>query len=253
MDRYQELEESSRHWTPPKGLAGSTPRQVRLAPLGFGLMTVAGLLLAGSVALAVGLANKALNQADESRQLYQQGRITEARVTRHWLDRSKDRHPMVDYEFEWEGRSYTGAARVPLHLWRKMDVGSPFPVRFIPSHPARNRARDWGNSDLPLWLPFVLGAFLAGLGALLIFLLRRQMYLLREGRAALGLVTRYSQATEGKKHVHYEFRLLSGGIVKGRSGPTHRVPAIGSKVCVIYDRDNPGRHALYPMDLIKLA
>jgi hypothetical protein len=66
-------------------------------------------------------------------------------------------------------------------------------------------------------------------------------------------VRRYSYAHHGQKNIHYEFPLLSGGIAKGKSGPTRRLPAIGATLCVIYDRENPSRNAPYPLEMAKLA
>ena len=52
---------------------------------------------------------------------------------------------------------------------------------------------------LPVWFPIVMSAMLAGVGVLLVYLLRRQMQLLREGR--LGAIrhvrARYLQSWGG--------------------------------------------------------
>ncbi len=254
MDRYQQMEELHRHWAPPPALAASTPRTVVLAGGGVAVVVLAGLLFVGAVAAIVGLETVARNQAEDRRQLREQGREAEATITRHWREGNKENRPMVAYEFDWEGRTYSGRTHLPLRVWKTLDAGSPFAVRFLPADPARNRSRDWEPSVLPVWFPFLVGALLAAIGMLLVYLVRRQTNLLREGRPAPGVVTRYSQAPHNKKNVHYEFRLLSGGIAKRKSGPTRRVlPAIGATVCVVYDRDNPRHSALYPMDLARLA
>jgi hypothetical protein len=52
--------------------------------------------------------------------------------------------------------------------------------------------------------------------------------------------------------VLYEFQLLSGTVMKGRSNGGRRTPGVGSPVCVLYDRDNPRRNAVYPLCLVKL-
>lgn len=52
--------------------------------------------------------------------------------------------------------------------------------------------------------------------------------------------------------MHYQFRVLSGSITKGRWGPTHRPKPLGTPVCVVYDRDNPSHNSPYPMQLVRV-
>lgn len=253
MDRYSEMEELQRKWQPPAGLRGSVPRPVRLAGAGIALVVLAVAMFAGAVAAVIGLSVVARNQSVEHRLLRDEGRDAEARITRHWRDSSEEHQPMVAYEFEWEGRTYSGRSRLPLRMWKTLDVGSPLAVRFLPEEPRRNRPRDWESSALPAWLPFPVGAVLAGIGVMLVYFVRRQMRLLSEGRPAPGVVTRYSHAEHGQKNIHYEFRLLGGGIAKGKAGPSRKPPPIGTTICIVYERDNPRNNAPYPMCLVRLA
>ncbi|SPF44923.1 conserved hypothetical protein [Candidatus Sulfopaludibacter sp. SbA4] len=253
MDRYEEMEDLRRKWVPPAGLAGAVPRPVRLAAAGVALVVLAAVMFAGAVAVVVGLGAAARNQSEEHVRLRDHGQDSEARITRHWRDSTKEHRPMVAYEFEWEGRTHAGRSPLPLRMWNTLAVGSPLAVRLLPENPRHNRPRDWEASPLPAWFPFVAGGVLAGAGWLLVYLVRKQMRLLSEGRPAPGLVRRYSYAQHGKKHIHYEFCLLGGGIAKGKTGPSRKLPAIGATICVVYERDNPRNNAPYPMDLVKLA
>jgi len=253
MDRYEEMEDLRRKWVPPAGLAGAVPRTVRLAGAGVAVVVLAVVMFAGAAAAVIGLGAVARNQAEDHVLLRDHGQDSEARITRHWRENTKERRPMVAYQFEWGGNPYSGRSPLPLRMWNTLAVGSRLAVRFLPENPRHNRPRDWEASPLPAWLPFVAGVVLAAVGALLVWLVRKQMRLLAEGRAAPGLVRRYSYAQHGKKHVHYEFCLLGGGIAKGKTGPSRKLPAVGATICVVYERDNPRNNAPYPMDLVKLA
>jgi hypothetical protein len=160
---------------------------------------------------------------------------------------------MVTYEFQAEGRTYHRSVGAPLSVWKKLAPGSPLTVRFLPSDPAHNHPSDWAESTMPLWLALLLGCLLAAGGGVLVLVLRWQLALLSEGRPAPAVVTRYSHAQHGQKNIHYEFPLFGGGMAKGRRGPSRRLPAIGATLCVIYDRENPRRNALYPLKMAKLA
>jgi hypothetical protein len=85
---------------------------------------------------------------------------------------------------------------------------------------------------------------------LLLSLLQRQARLLSEGRPAPGRVTKFKRSDKGMV-VYYEFRLLSGATVKGRS-QTRKPPLEGALVCVLYDPEKPRRNSLYPLPLVRL-
>ncbi len=253
MDRYEQLIELRKNWTPPAELAGSLPREVRLSAAGIALAVVATLMSAGAVAAFVGLEAIASRESTQRLLLEQQGVNTSAVITRLWRARDKERQPMVAYRFEYDGRAYEGQAKVSLRIWNTLAEGSPLPVRLVPSNPGLNHPSDWPGSQMPAWLPPVVAVFLAAVAALLVFLLRCQRHLLSDGRPAPAIVTRYSLADHGRKRVHYEFAQSSGARGQGKSGPMRKLPPIGSTLCVIYDPENPRRSAPYPMDLVKPA
>jgi hypothetical protein len=55
------------------------------------------------------------------------------------------------------------------------------------------------------------------------------------------------------KFLKYEFSLAGGGVEKGSGGSTRKPPAIGSTICILYDRDNPRRNAPYPFDMTRVV
>ncbi|HEV3197511.1 MAG TPA: DUF3592 domain-containing protein [Bryobacteraceae bacterium] len=255
MDRYQEMAELQRTWTPPPELIGYGSREVQLSRQGIAVAVLAGILILGGVAAGIILERVGIQQSDEQSLLREQGKDADATVTKLWRANDKERRPMVAYQFEVEGRMCRRSVSVPLRVWRSLAVGAPLAVHYVPSNPARNHPSDWEESTMPLWVPLLVGAMLAGIGAVLVLVLRRQLALLSEGRPAPAVITRYSSTEDGQKNVHYEFPLMGGGLAKGKSGPKskRRLPAIGATICVIYDRENPRRNAPYPLEMARLA
>jgi hypothetical protein len=142
--------------------------------------------------------------------------------------------------------------KTPKNIWSKLEVGSPIDIRVTPGRPERNHPEDWGRNDMPAWLPPVLAAFLAGIGLFLIFLIRRQMRLLSEGRPAPGVVVGHRRVQHGQQVIKYEFPLIGGGIGKGSGNRSRRPPEVGSAITVVYDRDNPKRNSPYPMEMVRI-
>jgi hypothetical protein len=186
------------------------------------------------------------------RLLRDEGAQTTAIITRVWRAGGKDSRHMVSYRFaagaadEIDGRSSAPAA-----IWKGLVPGGSLPVRYVPGRPEINHPAEWESSGAPVWLAWVLFPILAGPAVAFFILIRRQSRLLSEGRPAPGKVTEVKRADKAVI-VKYEFSLLSGALMKGKSGGGRRPPGIGSVVCVIYDPDNPRRNAIYPMPLVKL-
>lgn len=122
-----------------------------------------------------------------------------------------------------------GVARGPL-LAQKLMKGS---------------ARAMAAAILPAaWVPGAL---------LIVFLLRRQTRLLREGRAVMARVI----STEKSKYddswsVTYSWSLLSGAVRKANMSRSTELAGSGSFVPVVYDPDQPQRHSVYPLSLVRL-
>jgi hypothetical protein len=252
MNRYEEFEEIQTAWTPPRELAGSLPREVRLSGQGKFVVALAVLLLAGAIAATAGFSVMSGRQARRRDLLLKAGQTTTAAVTRRWQQSSgEDVRHMIAYQFSWNGSTYTGRSAVPSRLWKTWDKGALLDVTFLPSNPARNRPAAVRDAVMPIWIPPIIGLFLAGTSALIFFSTRRDARVLSEGRPAPAIVTRHSRSENGKV-AHYEFRLLSGAIAKGKTQPKRKPPATGTVICVLYDRDNPRLNRAYPLATVRL-
>ncbi len=239
------------NWTPPYGLGYSSLRPVQLTGSGIAMVVLAVALVLGAIAAGVGLGTTAKRQAQEHRLLSQQGVNTEAQITRVWRTGGEDQQHLVSYRFTVEERAYVARKKVPSRIWKTLRAGSSLPVRYLPSNPKVNHPTEWSDSPMPNWVPYLVFAALVGTASALAMLLRKQMWLLTEGRPAPGIVTGHRRTKDGTV-IRYEFTLLNGATAKGR-GQSRRPPAIGSQICVLYDPENPRRNAPYPLSLVKLT
>ncbi len=253
MDRYQELAQMQRNWRPPAELNTSTPREVKLSGGGIAVAVLAVALFAGAIASVFFLSRVATRQAEESRELRASGIVVKGTVTRHYRSGGKDAERRIAYEFQYDGGIYRSTVKTPKNIWSKLEVGSPIDIRVTPGRPERNHPEDWSRNDMPAWLPPGLAALLVAVGMFLIWYLRRQIRLLSEGRAAPGMVVGHKKIQHGQQMLQYEFPLIEGGVGKGSGGQSRRPPPVGSSVIVVYDRDNPKRNALYPMDIVRIV
>ncbi len=252
MERDRELAEIGRHWRPPVELTGSTPREVKMSGGGRVVAGLAIAMFAGAVAAAVGLSQVASREASDAKALKVSGVEVQAEVIRHWRPGGKDSPPRITYEFRHDGRTYHGTARTPRKIWEGLVIGSPVAVRFLPERPEVNRPAAWRTDDLPWWLPGAIALGLVLIGLALLWLIRRQMSLLAEGRAAAAVVVGHTRVKHGQA-LKYEFALLGGGTAMGRGGQTRNPPPVGSTICVLYDRDNPKRNAPYPFEMVRVV
>lgn len=253
MDRYQELAQLRRDWKAPVELTVSTPREVKLAGGGIALGVLAGALFLGAIATAVFLSRVAARQADEAQELRASGVVVQGTVTRHWRTGGKDSKHRIEYELQYGGTVYRGSSNAPRGIWTRLTVGSPIDVRLVPGKPERSHPAEWDVNVLPAWLPPGLAAFLVALAVFLIWIIRRQIQLLSEGRPAPAVVVGHRRAEHGKKALKYEFALMEGGIGKGSGHPSRKPLAVGSVICVVYDRDNPRRNSPYPMEMVRVV
>ena len=241
---------SNAGWKPPDRLGYSSVREVRLTAQGIALSVIAACLIVGAFALGIFLARTVKRETLEQRLLVDQGVAVEATVARLWRTGDKSNEPRVTYRFRYQDSVYTNSVKAPLSKWRELKVGQTMAVRFVPGRPTISHPADWENRGLPLWFPYVITAFLAGMGAMIGVQVARQMRLLAEGRPAPGRIT---GSRKGKKLVVlYEFQIPDGKTIKGRSSVS-RMPPEGEPVCVLYDAENPRRNALYPMQMVRLG
>ena len=138
-------------------------------------------------------------------------------------------------------------------------TGSHFAVRRTitaqrPSEPGRSWLQGYGPREQPVWAAAILPT--AGVpGALLIvFLLRRQKRLLKEGRAVMARVisTEKTSKYEDSWRVTYSWTLLNGAVRKAHLSRTAKPAGSASFVPVVYDPDQPERHSVYPLSLVRL-
>jgi hypothetical protein len=241
-----------RNWMPPDGLDRSRPREVRLTAGGKGLLTLAAIFLVAGVVGAIGLGILTVREAEEHRLLREQGAEVQGVVMRLWRDSGESKQPWATYRFNAGGHTHYGRAKLRHSTWVRLSVGSPLPVRFVPSHPKINRPRGTEWKPMALWVPYLVGAGFAAFGWLATLPVQIQRRFLTEGRAAPGVVTRHEK-TDKETTVHYEFLLLSGSTAKGHSGSGKAPPPVGSSICVLYHPENPRKSARYPFALVKLA
>jgi len=256
MNPSAQLLEYRRIWTPPKGLGHSAPRPVRLTREGIAVLVMGGLLLAGAAAAGIGLGGMATRQAGEGRMLREQGVEVRGVITRLRRTRGDDPELRVYYRFASPDGTHTGHANAPRRLWDELREGSELPIRYLPSNPAVSVPSGWDRNVLPMLAVVACAASLVLAGVLVIWRVRREVYLLSEGRAAPAVVTRLRKVHHHHHHqqgtvVYYEFLLLSGAAAEGKYGPLRRPPAVGSTLSVVYDPDNLRRSACYPLRLVR--
>lgn len=252
MERHRELAELQRDWKPPVELSGASSREVELSAGGKVAAGLAILLMVGAIASIVFLTREASRQAEAAQHMMTAGRVVDGVVTRHWKSGGEETQHRIAYQFQHDGRTYAGAAKISKRVWTRLSVDSPVAIRFLPEQPEHNQLADARNSRMPRWLPSGLSALLVAGAMLIVWLIRRQMQLLSDGRPALARVVKHTRGQHGKSFT-YEFPVLGGGTKKGNSGSeTRKPPAVGSTICVIYDRDNPGRNSPYPLCLVRV-
>jgi hypothetical protein len=241
-----------RSWAPPPELSGSGPRQVQLKAGGKAMVFMAVVVVAGAVALYVFLSRQAAKQAAARAALAASGIQAEGTVTRRWNSGDKSHTPMLDYEFEYQGRAYRGSSSAPRRQWDVLPVGSPITIRFLPDRPSHNHPGDWKMDVLAVWTAPATSLVLGMSSLFLFFAIRKQIALLRDGAPAAALITAHRRVKGGTTLV-YEFRLPDNSLVKGRGGQMRNPPQIGSVITVLYDPEKPGRNAPYPLDAVRIA
>jgi hypothetical protein len=243
-------------WTPPDGLNRSGPRPVRLAARGIFLSVVCAVLAIGGLIAAVWLTREGRRQEAEARLMAEQGKESQGEVTRLWSIGGKSDEHRVAYRFTVSDSDFAGSQDIRSGYWRSLQVGSPIPIRYLPSDPARNYPSQNPPSPTPAWLALLVGAYSIAAIGVFAFKVQRERHLLADGRPAPAVVTRLRtrRTRYGPRNIiYYEFPLYDGGTGKGRSNLRRRSVPEGSVICVLYDPDNPRRSAAYPMCLVKVA
>jgi hypothetical protein len=239
-------------WSPPKELDRSLPRDVMIAWRGKLLIAISILILGGALAIAVGLGRAASREAREAALLVAEGRLADGAVTRLWRGREKSRQPWIAYEFNAGERTYARNAKCPLGMWRQWEVGSPIRIRYVPSRPELNYPEALRYPVTPAWIPVAVPLLMILASPLILLQIRRQWRLLAEGSVVPATVSRIGRMMHGShgekwgRKYYYDFTLVSGGSGKGSSGPVKLPPAVGDRITILVDSENPGRNMPYP-------
>jgi hypothetical protein len=254
MRAWVAASEAQNAWTPPDGLDRCRPRQVRLNAAGMVMTVLAWSLLAGGLIAGIILGMVASRQDEEERLFRRESVVTQGQVTRVWRGGDQNQQLWISYSFSVEGLAHQGRGRLGWESWRGLQPGSRIAVHYLPSRPGINYPLEGKPQALPPIVPVLIALSLALPGVLIMIKVRRQLWLLAEGRAAPGRITSLSKLrSEMGRCAYVEFTLLSGIVCKGKTGPTKKPPAVGSKVTVVYDPDNPVTLALYPFALATLS
>jgi hypothetical protein len=242
---------SPKNWQPPDGLGYSSLRPVRLTTQGIAMAVIGVVfLLAGPVLSYVITAQiKRGEQRDDL--LSREGVETTAVITRVWRSGGRDNRHMVSYRFTAGDRPWDARVSVPRPIWTGLRSGDALSIRYVPGQPNVSHPTQWPSSRAPNWLPWLLVGVFSWPGFLFWGIVRRQQRLLLEGRPAPGVITRFLR-TDKQVVAYYEFTLLSGQVMKGKSGVGRHTPGVGSQICVLYNPENPRRNAIYPLQMVKL-
>jgi muconolactone delta-isomerase len=244
-----------RTFTPPRELARSRPREVRLAPGGRALIAVTWLLAAAAIVVTVAMQAEARRQSEAAQQMDGRSVVSTATVDRLWRGSGDGKPAFAAFHFDADGTRVDAQTRMRTSTWRSLRVGDKLSILYLPDDPRRFALDGARESGMPVWLPAVIGSALMALALLLGEAVRRQRRLLMEGRPAPAVVTavRKHHSSHGASHreMTYEFPLLGGGVATGKSQATKGAD-VGTAVCVVYDPDVPTRNHPYPFSLVKL-
>jgi hypothetical protein len=234
----------------PPELSGMVPRDVHLSAMGRAVAALVTVLVVASLGAVIVMAIAVVTAVDRRERA-----VADARTVA--VERTRGDHPrrIVRYEFEVDGRSFAGRTRLRQADQRTVLQGTSIPVEYVVSDPGVNWVRGYEPRGVPLWtIPLVSGVLLI-MAAAIARELRRSWVLLSEGRAVQARVLSQKKVTRDK-HTAYqitcEFRDLSGARHTMRYDDTSKAPpAVGAALTVVYHRDDPRRHAVYPFQLVR--
>jgi hypothetical protein len=254
MERFSH---NTKTWEPPLELQRSTPREVTLTAQGKALVVAILLFATAAIAGGVALAGKA--SADEHRwaawkaeAVLVQGQVTGLRKQGSG-DNSKY---FVDYSYAVNGEVYAASESVRPGEWRRRKPGEPIEVAYRRSEPAQSWLPGHEPTGVPRYAAFLLGGGMLIPALILAHTIRRQRWLLEEGRAARAkVVGKKNISHEHGRHyrIDYEFQTLEGAKRSGRFNVNKKPPEIGEELIVVYDRDEEKRSARYPLSLVKVV
>jgi hypothetical protein len=235
-------------------LSATTPRDVRLTGAGTALIATAVALVVGAMASALVLF-LAYTQSEERRELRErEKRGIDAQVVTVTRSGGDGRRRLVSYQFEVDGRSYTGRARLRDRDRRPVAQGARLSIEYLPSQPEESWIVGYEAKRFPLWTIPLVPISLLVLAVVAAARVRRQWTLLSEGRVAHARVTAHKRIHIGDHRgyrVNAEFRDLSGAMHMARYVSRTTPPPAGTVLPIVYHRDNPKWSAFYPLRLVR--
>jgi hypothetical protein len=237
----------------PPELQTSTPRPVRLTAGGIAAAAMALACVAGGIFIAVWLSQQAGRDAARRERFEREAVTVEAEVTQVGPRQGKSGRHRVSYRYLAAGKLYDGRTSMSRNESRSLEPGSRIIVHYLPSDPGTSYAgSDPGGT--PYWVVPLLTLVFIGMAGFIAASIRKQRYLLMEGRPALARVIRKRRVGQHKRRsrMQIEFNSLSGGRVEASYDENGAGPLEGSEVIIFYDRDKPSRVARFPMSLVKL-
>lgn len=184
----------------------------------------------------------AFKESQQREALHSEGRDVLGEVSAKDQSRSG---VFVHYLFKVDGIVYQGNAELPTDRHVEANVGQPLRIRYLPSEPSVSHPSEWDWSaewDIALDLIVLFFILIGVRGAVMLY---RERELARKGWVVEGKVT--SCVPKGRRFsVYYEFRTDDNTLMEG-SNDYWDDCEVGSRILVIYSRDNPKRNDCYPL------
>jgi len=244
-------------WREPPELQRYIPRPVELSTGGRVLQAIAGLLIAGALALGIGLEIRRDRDAARLAALERRGVTVGAEVIRSGRAGEDRRQCFVVYRYTVQGRIHRGRQM----LWRDggcpAAIGSLVRVRYLPDEPARSWMSGYEpRGGAPLLVVLGGPAVLTLIAWLLWYLLLSQRRLLETGRVAAARVVgvrKVHNKDSTTYKVEYEFQVLSGAWRRTVLSVPRKPPDSGTVGTLLYNPENDRRVALYPLSLVRVS
>lgn len=253
--RKLELRKGRRAAAPAPDPPQSRPRAVRLSGAGKALLVLGTLLAAGALAVGFLLASISMESRELRQRIAAEGAVVEGEVTSLRKTGGDKPRYLAEYEYVVNGAAHKGQARLTRGAWQQLRVGSPVLVRYLASEPKRSWLAGLEPGIVPLWLAPLVSIGVVLMAALCWREIRRQRWLLAEGRLTEGRVLKVTKSGKGSGAeswtVRYEFRTLGGAVIRGKGSIGGNPPDSGGAIRVLYDPDNPRRNAPYPLSLVR--
>jgi hypothetical protein len=210
---------------------------------------IAGLMLGPNAILLGGWFSGEDLRELEARGHVTNGQITETTIRHH----RRSREYVVAYSYEVNGQDHRRTVRVSPEEYGRHSRGKPCEVTYLPDRPDVSYP---GNPGPPLGRhneTTVVFATMAVVGLAIwltcvVYVLRRERFLVREGESVVGRVTDRGQQRRKQRTVYYVYHEFQSPAEQTVTS-WHYVPQSlyetlqpGQRITVLYDPANPKRH-----------